>query len=806
MKTMLLNLSSVASSTRTMRFNRWFILCLGCFVCLMGGGQSAEMSLHLAIRSGDSSVWKKLLEEGADINAKDSKGNSALHLAALHGQVDCVESLLKRGADANVLNDAEATPLLYGITRIEIVEALLEHHADPNAKSKTGMTPLLAAATRGQSFPIIKMLVDAGADIHVNREGPWDGGALFRAIQAGDPRTIDFLLNEGIRIEAYGKSFSPLHTAAMGGDLRTVKRLVEMGADLNYSENGWGDSPGHALNWAMWAEHHEIATYLIDQGIDLHFAPSIGNETPPMVWAGFGQKGDASIARMLIERGLNVLTTNAAGETALSYALKSGFDTELVEFLKQHGASQVEPSKTEKKIPMRHVPQEGGERDLMIRDRAQRSINLMQSSSDQFLQNRDDCLSCHHQFLPAFAYGMAQERGLHFDELSLGNQLKRQTEPGEDNNQDAVVELVFGGFSGGLGLAALHALGFDANERILNDVRYIRETQSFKGTWTTFGRPPMDEPSPFQMTAWAVYALRLFPRQGEADVTANSIKRAMAWLRQEKPANLNQRIMQLLGLYWGGDVPGSLRKYIQPIIKQQRPDGGWSQLETLESDAWATGQTLYALYVTGGLSPNDPVFAHGIDYLLRTQFEDGSWWVKSRAWPFQPHFDSGFPHGKDQWISIGATAWATMALLTTIEPVKPTADFPTGQELIGLWEKKQKENLRDSKPNGKIFKEQTVDFQTEIQPMLERSCISCHSGKRAKGDFVMNSRQNLLKGGQSEMPSIVPGDAGHSPLIRFVTDQVEDLEMPPLGKRNKYPALTAEEINKLTLWINEGAF
>jgi hypothetical protein len=591
----------------------------------------------------------------------------------------------------------------------------------------------------------------------------------------------------------------------MWGDLPTVKRLVEMGADLNYSESGWGDSPGHALNWAMWAEHHDIAAYLIDRGIDLHFAPSIGNETPPIVWAGFGQKDDPSIAGMLIERGLNLHTTNAAGETALSYALKSGAETELVKFLKQHGAGPIEPSKTEKKIPLRHVPQDGGKRDLMIRDRAQRSINLMQSSSEQFLQNRDDCLSCHHQFLPAFAYGMAQKRGLELDEPFLGHQLKRHTEPRDENDQDAVVELVFGGFSGGMGLAALHALGVDANERILNDVRYIRETQSFKGTWTTFGRPPMDEPSPFQMTAWAVHALKLFPRQGEEDVTALSIKRAKAWLRKETPANLNQRIMQLLGLYWGGDTPRSLRKYIQPIVNRQRPDGGWAQLEALESDAWATGQTLYALYVTGGLSPDDPVFARGIDYLLLTQFEDGSWWVKSRAWPFQPHFDSGFPHGKDQWISIAATAWATMALLTTIEPVKSTLDIPTGQELIDRWITHQKQLDSDAVMTALMTKDPTVNFQSEIRPMLEKSCISCHSGKRAKGDFVMNSRENLLKGGQSEMPSIVPGDAGHSPLIRFATDQVEDLEMPPLGKRNKYPALMTEEINKLTVWINEGA-
>src|SRR5215813_1842677 len=45
-----------------------------------------------------------------------------------------------------------------------------------------------------------------------------------------------------------------------------------------------------------------------------------------------------------------------------------------------------------------------------------------------------------------------------------------------------------------------------------------------------------------------------------------------------------------------------------------------------------------------------------------TQLEDGSWYVRTRASPIQPYFESGFPHGRDQWISAAATNWATMAL------------------------------------------------------------------------------------------------------------------------------------------------
>ena len=47
--------------------------------------------------------------------------------------------------------------------------------------------------------------------------------------------------------------------------------------------------------------------------------------------------------------------------------------------------------------------------------------------------------------------------------------------------------------------------------------------------------------------------------------------------------------------------------------------------------------------------PDDPVYQRGVRFLLDTQQEDGSWWVKTRSDPIQIYYESGFPHGKDQW-------------------------------------------------------------------------------------------------------------------------------------------------------------
>jgi len=61
-------------------------------------------------------------------------------------------------------------------------------------------------------------------------------------------------------------------------------------------------------------------------------------------------------------------------------------------------------------------------------------------------------------------------------------------------------------------------------------------------------------------------------------------------------------------------------------------------------------------------------YRRGVAFLMRTREADGSWHVRSRAFGFQPYFESGFPHGHDPWISIAATAWAVIALMPAVEP------------------------------------------------------------------------------------------------------------------------------------------
>ena len=118
--------------------------------------------------------------------------------------------------------------------------------------------------------------------------------------------------------------------------------------------------------------------------------------------------------------------------------------------------------------------------------------------------------------------------------------------------------------------------------------------------------------------------------------------------------------------FWAGRNQEFSRKAARALLAEQRPDGGWAQVPSLASDAYATGEVLVALKASGALAPNDPAYRRGVQYLLNTQLEDGSWYVKSRVIPVMPYFESDFPHGVDQFISAAATNWAAMALAPAV--------------------------------------------------------------------------------------------------------------------------------------------
>lgn len=97
-----------------------------------------------------------------------------------------------------------------------------------------------------------------------------------------------------------------------------------------------------------------------------------------------------------------------------------------------------------------------------------------------------------------------------------------------------------------------------------------------------------------------------------------------------------------------------------------------------------------------------------------------------------------------------------------------------------------------------------VTFDADIKPIIEKSCLKCHSGEKPKGKFRVDTRENILKGADGEKVLEV-GNSAKSEMIHVVADLVADEEMPPLDKRDKYPALTKDQVGLLRAWIDQGA-
>ena len=95
-----------------------------------------------------------------------------------------------------------------------------------------------------------------------------------------------------------------------------------------------------------------------------------------------------------------------------------------------------------------------------------------------------------------------------------------------------------------------------------------------------------------------------------------------------------------------------------------------------------------------------------------------------------------------------------------------------------------------------------INFDRDIRPILESSCLRCHVPPKPKSHFRLDDRQNALAGGDDNTNDIVPGDSRDSLLIAYVAGRDPDMKMPPPGRGNP---LTPQQIRLLRAWIDQGA-
>jgi squalene cyclase len=192
---------------------------------------------------------------------------------------------------------------------------------------------------------------------------------------------------------------------------------------------------------------------------------------------------------------------------------------------------------------------------------------------------------------------------------------------------------------------------------------YLKARQMPDGQWAY---PAADTRPPICLdyvgqTALSMRALQLYTPKTDKAEYDRAIRMAATWIAEVEPKTNEDRFWKLMGLAWAGQNQAATQKVLKDVLSRQRADGGWSDLPTMQSTAYATGRALVALQ-TAGVPVTDAAYQRGVQYLMNTQMADGSWHVRTRALGFQPYFDSGYPHGYDQAISAAGSGWATMAL------------------------------------------------------------------------------------------------------------------------------------------------
>jgi squalene cyclase len=300
---------------------------------------------------------------------------------------------------------------------------------------------------------------------------------------------------------------------------------------------------------------------------------------------------------------------------------------------------------------------------IAIRAAAMRSLKLLESSAAKYTEHRQ-CFSCHHQALPTLAFTTAKARGFDIDEKALAHQLKFTVDFLTKNRANYLKGKGQGGQAdtAGYALFALHAGGWNADETTAAVVEYLLRRDTERGYWQVTSQRPPTEASSFTTTYLALAGLKHFGVDEKKQDIEARFEKTRDWLLKTKPKDTEDRVFRLRALKLSGTDDQAIKTAADELVKAQRNDGGWSQIDTLDSDAYATGTVLTALHQVGGMKTNDKVYGRGVQFLLDTQKDDGSWFIRSRSKPFQLYFESGFPHTKDQWISCAGTSWATVAL------------------------------------------------------------------------------------------------------------------------------------------------
>jgi ankyrin repeat protein len=598
--------------------------------------------LLVAIRNGDRAQVQKLLGTGAAVNTVDSDGTTALMHSVIESDEKMMKLLIDKGADVNAKNALDSTALMYAATNLAKTRLLLDAGADVKAKGKGGATPMSVAVTTFGSTPVLKLLFDKG--------GQPEARLITTAAAMGDLEALQFLLSTGvIPGDRTGASVS----AAIAARCEPCARFLV--------ETAVRSSLGNVLNDTAKRAMPELSEFLLDHGASLESRDREGFTL--LMQAVLSMEPVPVRDRMvgwLLSKGVDPNARNDRGETAYQLAARVGIRSTL-DLLAKAGAKEV----------VEEWPKPAGGAPS-AEAAVKKAIPQIEMGGEPGWNSRH-CISCHSNSLPAMTVALARKKGFAVNEEQARKELGfavATDEPVLEPNRLGSSPIGGGSDTLGYTLMGMAAAGSPADALTDAHVHYMSLNQFPDGTFRNNSYRPPSEYGRFTTTALALRAIKLYPIPGRREEFDERVNRAKRWLLSAKAYSLEERSMQLNGLADAGASVSERAPFVKALKAAQNQDGSWSQLPGVRADSYATGEALYALHLSGNVATTDSTYQKGVQWLLRNQLPDGSWFAPSRAVPIQPHTFESFPHGWHQFISDAASCWATMALLVTL-PDKP---------------------------------------------------------------------------------------------------------------------------------------
>lgn len=273
----------------------------------------------------------------------------------------------------------------------------------------------------------------------------------------------------------------------------------------------------------------------------------------------------------------------------------------------------------------------------------QRGITFLETDALKWRRERG-CSTCHHGTLTIWALNEAKAQGFPVDELALAD-ITAWAKAGRIPEMDAKVDprpgwrlvsqpAIY------LAMAShnLPILSLDEVRRVSADLARRQEADGgYEISPHAISPQPVFFESRETVALYALLAWDPLVLPNPKETAANQAAREKTLAFVDKTQSSESDTSQVLALRYLLDVrlgksEGERQPRLAQLLKRQNPDGGWGQEKGMGSDAFATGQFLYALS-WAGLPVDRPEIRRAVAFLASTQREDGSWAVTPRNYP-----------------------------------------------------------------------------------------------------------------------------------------------------------------------------